>query len=169
MSARQVFRPLLLTLAVVGLAGCHTYRPVETPAIGSAVRVHLPVTSALSDPNAPTETVSVEGVTVEVGDTLVLATRTRREYGAFREVIQFDTIRLSAMQASSIDVREFSTGRSVVLGVALAGGAALAAVLAFNAENDGGSGRTPGPGDPPALSIVGSGSLLSAIWGLITR
>ena len=90
------------------------------------------------------------------------------KYGAFREILQYDTVRIAASEASSVEVREFSSGRSVVLGVVIAAGAATAAVLAFNSGGNGGNPPGPDPG-PPAPALVVSGSLLSAIWGLIGR
>ena len=77
--ARAFGRTLALLVGLAWLAGCHTYRPVDTPMVGSPIRVQLPVTSALSGSNSEPQTVAVEGVTVATGDTLVLATRTRRE------------------------------------------------------------------------------------------
>ena len=123
---------LLLTVGVV--SGCHTYRVVEAPTMGSIVRVQVPVTSALDGPNAASRTASLEGVVVGVGQTLLLATETRREYGQYREVVQFDTISLSAAQASVIEVREFSSQRSVAMGAIITVGAITAGILAFNSS-----------------------------------
>lgn len=155
----------IILSATVALGGCHNYLPIDTPAPGSIVRVGVPVTTVLSDPNAPAPSVSIEGTVLESGETLVLATETRRELGAFREIIQFDTIRLAPDQRSSIEVREFSTKKSIGLGAVIAGGATLLAVSAFGlAGGDGGD----GPNNvPPTPAVVVSSSILSAIWGII--
>ena len=150
------------------LAGCHTYAPVQTPVVGSTVRVHVPVQSAVADRNAAPRTETVEGVVVTSGDTLALATQTRREIGAYRELTQYDTLRLGMDQMSFVEVREFSATRSIVLGAAITAVAAIAAVVAFNSSENGGEVPDPGPGEP-APAVVVSSSLLGALWGLVAR
>lgn len=158
-------RAVLVFGAVVGTAGCHTYTPVSTPMPGSTVRVRVPVASALADPNAPPQTAAIEGEVVASGDTLVLATTNRQEYGAFREIVQHDTVRLGPDQRYSVELSEFSTGKSVALGLAIAGGAAILATTAFGG---GGGGDTPiGTGPPPPQPIVISNGLISSILGLL--
>lgn len=159
-------RPVLtvgLMLTAV-LAGCHSYRAVETPALGSTVRVHIPVPSALADPNAPPASISIQGQVLSSGDTLVLATTTRREYGAFREITQFDTIRLAPDQRVSVELEEFSKGKSIALGAVLFVGAAGLGIAAF-----GGGGSSPPDGPPGGgpVSAVVSSSVLSMLWGII--
>jgi hypothetical protein len=97
---------------------------------------------------------------------LVLARRTRREFGAFREVILFDTLRLRRAQTSSIELKEFSSGKSVMLGIVIAAGVTGLALKGFN--GGGGDGETPGV-DPPNPSIVVNGSVLSAVWDFIWK
>lgn len=159
----------LIVAGAAVLGGCHTYHVVDEPPVGSMVRVRVPLTSAIVGNSSSIETVSVEGLLVGVGDTLKLATETRREFGAYRELIQRDTLRLARSQASSVEVREFSTARSVVLGTVIAGVAGLAAWYAFDlGGGDGGDG--PGNGNGTVTtSIVASPSILSAVWGLIAR
>ena len=157
---------MLLVAAVLLLGGCYTYQVVDTPPLGSTVRVRVPVTSALDDPNTAPALVAIEGQVLEVGDTLVLARRTRREFGAFREVILFDTLRLRRAQTSSIELKEFSSGKSVMLGIVIAAGVTALALAGFN--GGGGDGETPGV-DPPNPSIVVNGSVLSAVWGFIWK
>lgn len=154
-----------LGVAVLTLSGCHTYTPVSTPAPGSTVRVRIPVISAAADPNAPQQTVSVEGQVVESGDTLVLAMRNRQEYGAYREIVQFDTVRLGPDQRQSVELSEFSAQKSIALGVVITGGVTLLAATAFGF---GGGGDEPiDPGDPPPQSIVISNKLIAGILGLL--
>ena len=159
------FESMLLVAAVLVLGGCHSYRVVDTPPLGSTVRVRVPVTSPLDGRNTAPASVSMEGEVLQVGDTLVLATRTRREFGAFREVILYDTLRLGRDQMSSIELKEFSSGRSVGWGLALTAGAAGLALATF--KSGGGAGFPNGSGPPPA--IVVSGSVLSAVWALIRK
>jgi hypothetical protein len=157
------------TAAAVFLAsGCYTYQVVDSPPVGSMVRVRVPVSSALSDPNRAIETASIEGLVIRnESDTLSLATETTRQLGAYRELTQFDTLRLASTQMSSVELREFSKQKSVILGVAIAGGATLLAAKAFGLGG-GESGQIPGPGDP-VNSFVISRSVVSAIWGAIIR
>ena len=157
---------MLLVAAVLLLSGCYTYQVVDTPPLGSTVRVRVPVTSALDDRNTAPPSVAVEGAVLQVGDTLVLARRTRREFGAFREVILFDTLRLVPAQTSSIELKEFSSGKSVMLGIVIAAGVTGLALAGF--KGGGGDGETPGV-DPPNPSIVVNGSVLSAVWGFIWK
>ncbi len=157
---------MLLVAAVLLLGGCYTYQVVDTPPLGSTVRVRVPVTSALDDRNTAPPSVAVEGAVLQVGDTLVLARRTRREFGAFREVILFDTLRLRRAQTSSIELKEFSSGKSVMLGIVIAAGVTGLALAGF--KGGGGDGETPGV-DPPNPSIVVNGSILAAVWDFIWK
>ena len=156
-------RTLVVVVGTAALGACHTYRPVTAPTPGSTVRVHVPVTSALS--RVP-ETAAVEGVLVSMSDTITLATQTRREFGAFRELVRTDTVRLASSQASLLEVREFSRPRSVLLGVVVAGGAAYLAAVGFGF---GGGGDPPDPPTEPQTSVVVSRSLVSSLVGLIFR
>lgn len=166
---RRVRRPsgVVAVLVSCGLmTACHTYTPVETPTPGSTVRVHIPLRSVLDDRNAPTRTQSVEGQVVQAGDTIVLATRSRQEYGAYREIIQYDTIRLGPEQRAGVEVREFSQGRSVALGVAITAVLTAAALVALGGVFGSGGEGLPDDGGP-APSIVVSPSLVSSLVGLI--
>jgi hypothetical protein len=167
MSRAGRFVALAPILGALFLAGCYTYVPVDTPTPGSMARVRIPLVTALSDPNAPPEVATVEGRVVQVGDTLLLAIETRREYGAFRNIIQFDTLRLGPDQIASIDYREFSSGKSVALGVGISVAVVAVALSAFGG-GDGGGGL-PGDPPPPVGAIVASRSLVSTIWSMISR
>lgn len=153
-------------VAAILAAGCHTYTPVASPVPGTTVRVRIPVINAAANPNAAPQTVSVEGVVVEAGDTLLLATTNRQEYGAFREIIQFDTLRLSAEQIHSVEQSEFSTQKSIGLGVLLTGGAALLATAAFGGLG-GDDSPIPGGPPPPAPTIIVNRSIVAGILGLL--
>lgn len=160
-----VRRFVLLGLVLFGLSACHTYRPVDRPVIGSTVRVHVPIDNALRSANQAPETATVEGRVVATGDTLALATQRRQEYGAYREVIQYDTLHVGMDRPTLLEVREFSSQKSVLLGVVIAAGATVAAVAAFNSGRDGGEGESPGGGGPEP-AIVMTPSLVSMILGL---
>jgi hypothetical protein len=138
------------------LAGCHTYRPVDTAPLGSVVRVRVPVSSPLS---RVVETASIEGQLLDDGDTITLATATRRQLGAFSELMQYDTIRLAPDQVSSFDLKEFSTKRSVLLGVVIATGSFVAAAYGFGLV--GGADPADGDGLPPPVA-----RFLSLPWSL---
>lgn len=158
-------------LACVGvglLVGCHRYVPVETAPVGSVVRVHVPVTSALVGRSAAQRTESIEGLLVDGGDTLTLATQSTVLLGAHRELIRHDTIRLAASQTTALEVREFSTGRSIALGVAIAGAAAYSAAVAFGLGG-GSTGGDDDPGNGTSASVLAARALAAAVWGLFAR
>jgi hypothetical protein len=156
----------LVAVVAASTAGCYVYRPVETPSPGSTVRVLMPVVSAVSGRNVADRFESVEGTLVSNGETIVLAVQTRREFGAYREVIQHDTVSFVTDQLAAVDVREFSRGKSIGLGVGIAAGLTGLAMAAFGTF---GSPGDPGGGDPPEPqpAIVVNRSIVSWIWGLI--
>lgn len=159
-------RGLGVAVLAVLMAACHTYTPVETPMPGTTVRVRIPVINAAANRNAAPQTVSVEGVVVETGDTLVLSTTNRQEYGAFREIVRADTVRLAADQVFSVERSDFSSKKSVVLGVVLTGGAALLAAAAFGGLA--GDDKPINPGEPPPMgTIIVSNSMIAGILGLL--
>jgi hypothetical protein len=148
------FRAASAAMLVLILSGCYSYRAVDSAPAGSAIRVGLPIDRPAGAIAAP-ESVMIEGVLVEDGDSIVLAVETRREYGAYREVVQFDTVSLGADRISSIELKEFSRGRSMALGLTLAGAVTLGAAVAFGL---GGGGTTDDLGGPPLpdASVVGA-------------
>lgn len=155
---RRAFAPVLGMWAWAAfLAGCHSYRSVDTAPVGEVVRVRVPVASPVG---RSVESVSLEGQVLSNGDTITLATSTRRQLGAFSELMQFDTIRLAETQVASVELKEFSTKRSVVLGVAIAAGAFVAAAYGFGLV--GGADPPDDPGIPPPVAF----SLLRLPWGL---
>jgi len=168
-TAKSAGRPglgLAAVFVVALLGACQTYTPVTNPTPGSTVRVRVPVTSAVANRNAAPETIAIEGDVVEAGDTLVLATTRRHEYGAYREIVQFDTVRLGPDQQYSVEVVEFSARKSIILGLVITAGAALAAAKAFGV---GGADDKPLPGEPPPPqgALVISSSLVAGILGFL--
>jgi len=158
------FRGGILAASTLLLMGCHTYMPVQQPVPGTTVRVQVPLTSAAQGSNQAPETVSIEGTLIEFGDTVEVEVTNRQEYGAFREVTRVDTLRIATSGIIGLDERIFSTGRSVVLGLAIGGVAAAFAWTALGFEG-GGSNPTPGP-DGPRPSFLLS-PIVRTIWGLI--
>ena len=155
-----------MALGTLFLSGCHTYRTVDSAPQGATVRVSVPVRSALAGGGAPLRTESIEGRVLENGDTLALATETRRTLGAYRDIVQMDTLRLGRDQIASLEVRELAKTRSVVLGVIIAVGAGAAGVLAYNAAGGGSTGDGDG-GEPPALEL--RTSVLGRLLELVAR
>lgn len=155
-------RGLALAL-LLGAGACHTYLPVTNPAPGTNVRVRVPVTSALDNGNAAPGTASIEGVVVESGDTLVLATSLRQEYGAYREVTMVDTLRLRPEQLLSVEQPQFSMGRTVLLTAVIVGAAVGTAIASFGGGGDEIDGGEP----PPQGAIVISNSFVSGVLGLL--
>lgn len=148
----RTLRRAVPVFGVFVLSGCHTYLPVETPAPGSVARVHVPVRSALVGPGLPPRTASVEGVVIEAGDTLVLEVRTRRVIGTFNEFVQENTYRVSREDLVAVEVREFSPGRSAVLGSAILTGVAFLAIAALRGET-GEAGEKNGNGGGRSFTI----------------
>ena len=155
-------------VAAIGLLGaaCHTYVPVERPAPGTTVRVTVPVSSALDNGNAAPRTAAIEGNVVSSGDTIRLAVTNRQEYGAYREIVRYDTLTLAPGQYVSLEHAEFSTKRTIALSTVIAVGVTVGAILAFNKDVGDDSPIDPGP-PPPAPSIVVNGSFVSGLLGLL--
>jgi hypothetical protein len=158
-------RGALLLLGVLALGACSTYTPVRTPAVGTTVRVRVPLKSALDDPNAARETVSVEGRVLRMAnDTITLATETRRELGAYRELVQFDTLRLSTGSLSSIELKEFSKQRSIALGAAITGTVTVLAIAALGIKGGKAGNGPPGDGSEGAIVL---NPIIGTIWRLL--
>ena len=141
----------VFTLVLV-MSGCYTYRAVDSATIGSSVRVRLPIEGPVAARGVP-DFVNLEGVLVELGDSISLAVQTRREYGAYREVVQNDTLVLAVDRLSAFEIKEFSRNRSVALGVTIGGAIAYGAWLGLGLG--GGGAGDPGGGIPlPDASLV---------------
>jgi len=144
-------------------AACSTYTPIENPAPGATVRAQVPILSAVTNRNAAPQLITIEGIVVSSGDTVVLATKSRQEYGAFREIMRFDTVRMARGELASLDLQAFSAKKSVALGVALTGAATYFAISALGVKS-GEAGDGPDGGLNPSGTIV-----LKPIVGLIWR
>lgn len=163
--------PLLLqacALALAGVlaAGCYTYVPVARPAPGTSVRIHVPVRSSADRPGRGVRPVSLEGRVVALSDTLVLETKSRREVGAFRQVVELDTLRVALGELSGIEERVLSKPRTYAFTAAVVGGATLLAVKALEVAGGGGG---EGPGDEPPRGTVVFHQIVTAVLGMLRR
>ena len=155
-AGRRLLRMALLASVPV-VSGCYTYRLVEEAPVGSVARLRVPIQSAIVDPNSPPETVAIEGLILSFGDTIAFEASNRQVIGAFREVVQYDTLTVARDGLASIELREFSKVRSVVLGTGVAVGTAALALAALGIEG-GAAGEGPGgestEGFTAGISIV---------------
>ncbi len=153
-----------LAFLAVGLtvSGCYSYRIVDDAPVGSVARLRVPVQSAIVNPSSPSGTVAVEGKVISVGDTIEFEASTRHTLGLFQDVVQYDTLRVARDGVASIEVREFSTTKSVLLGAGiLAGTVALAAAAAGVGGGD--AGDAPSTDPPQNSRAVGVSVPVSAI------
>lgn len=146
-------RIVLAALAALVTAGCYTYVPVEQVRLGATVRVGVPVTSSVGSSEQESRLATYEGVLVGVGDTLLLATRTRQTVGTHGEFVSADTIRVRRAVAAALEERVLSKGRTVLFTAALVGGAA-AAFMAVDGWAGGGDGDKPGNGGTTQGSVI---------------
>ena len=159
--------PIALLCGLPLVSGCYTYRLVEEAPVGSVARLRVPIQSAIVDPNSPPETVAIEGLILSFGDTISFEASNRQVIGAFREVVQYDTLQVTRDGLASIEVREFSTVRSVVLGAGVTVGTAALALAALGIEG-GRAGDQPG-GEGSESFTAGIAVGLSAIGRLFGR
>jgi hypothetical protein len=161
---------LLLTLGLFSVAtlasGCYSYSAIERPTPGSQVRIHIPMRSAAASVGG-TETVTFEGTVLAFSDSLVLETRSRREYGAFREVFEFDTLRVHPGSLSGIDERTYSKRKTYAFTALVTAGAAALVVGAVQAA--GGGDGNGGPGNGVVLPAKILKPVLSSILRLVGR
>ena len=158
---------IALLCGVPLVSGCYTYRLVEEAPVGSVARLRVPIQSAIVDPNAPPETVAIEGLILSFGDTIAFQASNRQVIGAFREVVQYDTLTVARDGLASIEVREFSKVRSVVLGTVVAVGTAALALAALGIEG-GEAGEGPG-GEGSESLTAGITVAIGAIGRLFGR
>ena len=144
------------------VAGCYNYVPVENPSPGARVRMSVPVRTSVRGSNDEPESFVIEGIVISSGDTLVLESTARNQYGAFREIALVDTLRAARVDLVALDEKLYSRPKSVVLGVVVAGGIALfigsVAGFAGGSEQD-----DAGDGTMPNTSVV----FASVLTGLV--
>lgn len=147
-TARRLLRPLYALAVALFAAGCYSYIPVEQPSPGTTVRIRVPVTSAVQNPNRAPETFDVEGTVLSSGDSLVMVTETRRELGQFRVVSDTDTIRVARAGLLAVDEQVLSKPKTFGLTAVVTGGAIGLLVLALDAA---GGGDPAGNGGDPVI------------------
>ena len=139
---------------VLTVSGCYSYRLTDEAPVGTTARLRVPVQSAIVDPNSPPGTVAIEGKIISVGDTIRFEASTRHVLGTFRDVVQYDTLSVARDGLVSIEVREFSTTKSVLLGAGIAAGTAALADAAAGVGG-GDAGDHPGTEPPQTSTAVG--------------
>ncbi|WP_420616537.1 hypothetical protein [Candidatus Palauibacter sp.] len=144
---------VVLLCAVLTVPGCYSYRLTEEAPVGAVARMRVPLRSAVANPNAPPGTVAIEGKIISVGDSIRFEASTRHTVGLFRDVVQYDTLSVARDGLVSIEVREFSTTKSVLLGAGIAAGTAALAVAAAGVGG-GDAGGGPGSDAPQASTAV---------------
>ncbi len=155
-------RLAVLLCVLLTVSGCYSYRLAEDAPVGTVARLRVPIQSAIVDPNSPPGTVAVEGKIISVGDTIEFEATTRHTLGLFQDVVQYDTLRVARDGVASIEVREFSTTKSVLLGAGIvAGTAALAAAAAGVGGGD--AGDAPSTDPPQTSTAVGVSVPVSSI------
>lgn len=165
--ARRHPLPALLCV-VLTASGCYSYRLTEDAPVGAVARLRVPIQSAIVDPNSPPGTVAVEGKVISVGDTIEFEASTRHTLGLFQDVVQYDTLRVARDGVVSIEVREFSTTKSVLLGAGIvAGTATLAAAAAGVGGGD--AGDAPSTDPPQNSTTVGVSVPVSSIGHWLGR
>ena len=156
-----------VAMIALPLTGCYNYVPVENPSPGAIVRMKVPVRTSVRGSNDAPESFAIEGVVVASGDTVVLASTTRTQYGAFREISLVDTLRAARVDLVALDEKVYSPQKSIALGVFVAGGIALfiGSVTGFvgGSEDD-----EVGDGTMPNASVVLT-SVLTGLLGIFGR
>lgn len=161
--------PLRACAIVVGsalLVGCYTYVPVERPAPGTSVRIHVPLRSVADQAGRGPRSVSFEGTVLALSDTLVLEVKSRRPVGAFRELVELDTLRVAVGELSGVEERLLSKPKTYAFAVVVVGGAAGLAVAAVEVAGGGGG---EGPGDETPRGAVVLNRIPAAVLKLLGR
>jgi hypothetical protein len=144
----RIRRPALASVLLV--AGCYSYRPLETPTPLSGTRVEANLTDAgsvqMASQIGPGMT-SVRGEVLQSDSQAVLLALTsvvgRNEQEVFWNGEQ---VRIPLTTVARLQQRRFATGKTIIFGGALLGGMLLAA-KAFTGGGEGGGGGGGG-GDP---------------------
>jgi hypothetical protein len=101
------------------------------------------------------------------GDSLLLETKSRREFGAFREVYELDTLRVAPGTLAGMDERYLSKPKTYAFTAVVTAGAAGLAVLAVKAAGgEGGDGPPGNGGINPAILVT---PVVRALIGALVR
>ena len=161
-------RSVLAVLLLAGAGGCYSYAPVESPAPGTEIRIQVPVQSAVVRPNQAPESMSFEGTLVALSDTLSLEVTSRREVGAFREIVEQDTLRVAHANILLLEERTFSKPKTYAFTAVLTAGAVALGVAAMNTlTGQAGDSDRPGDGGNPNSQQVVLSGIFSKLFRLI--
>ena len=146
MMQRRVVRCGSLAAVLVLGSACYSYRPIENPAPGTEIRIQVPASSPVIRPNQAPPLVPFEGRLVSLSDTMLLEVKTRREMGAFREILELDTLRVARSRITLLEERLFSKPKTYAFTAALTTGAVMLGIAAMNTLT-GQAGDPDGPSD----------------------
>lgn len=152
-----------MAAALLGGSGCYSYLPVENPSPGTPVRIQVPVASSVVQPNRAPESMAFEGTVVSLGDTLLLETKSRREFGAFREILELDTLRVAQSNLTLIEERMMSKPKTYALTGVVTAGVVWLGIAMMNTLTGERGGDDDGGGDDTAGQII----LLPIFSGLL--
>ena len=158
-----------MAAALVVGSSCYSYQPIEDPGPGTVIRIHVPAASPVIRPNQAPPSVSFEGTVVSLGDTMLLEVTSRREVGAFREILELDTLRVAESRISLLEERLFSKPKTYAFTAAITLGSAWLGIKALNTltGQTGNPDRPGGGGDPQGQLILNP--IFSGMFRLIGR
>ncbi|MDH5759943.1 MAG: hypothetical protein OEZ65_10170 [Gemmatimonadota bacterium] len=139
-------------LTAVVASGCYRYVPVDHPAPGTPVRIHVPVVTGVSGTNRLPESTAFDGVVVDFSDSLRLETKATRDYGAYRQITLLDTLVANPADLLAIEEKVLDRRKSTFMGVAVAGG--VVGLFTIFTDITGGSTPPGGGGGGPGAAIV---------------
>ena len=143
MSMTLLRRAALLAVAVGMSTACYSYRPIEQPRPGSAVRASLTVEGAVRQSEflgEPIRSLTGKFVTTDAaGVHLDIITGASR--GTFNDIVLRDTLAIPTNQIVVMEERELSWIRTGVLtvGAAIVAGVAIGSLTGGGENIDGGS------------------------------
>ncbi len=143
-------------MVLVVTSACYSYQPIENPAPGTVIRIQVPAASPVIRPNQAPPSVSFEGTLVSLGDTMLLEVKSRREVGAFREILELDTLRVAGSRVTLLEERLFSRPKTYAFTAALTLGSAWLGIKALNTltGQTGNPDKPGGGGDPQGQLIL---------------
>ncbi|MGD8319497.1 MAG: hypothetical protein PVJ02_03560 [Gemmatimonadota bacterium] len=169
MRPASVLRGAITAVGAALLSGCYSYVPVQRPQPGTTVRIHVPARQADigRSRNAEPETLDFEGRVVSFGDTLLLETESRREFGPFHEVFQYDTLRVAPQNLAGIEERYLSKPKTYGFAALVTVGAVGLAIAALKVATGSGGSGSPGGGNTQGDIILKP--IFSTLLGALGR
>jgi hypothetical protein len=147
----QTYMRQVVLLAVLGLTGCYSYLPLDTPNPAQGREVSVDITSAGADSLARMlgpGVRAISGRVIEASDSgLMLAVTSTRDRSDFEAPWKGERVTIPRGMMDRVRERRFSVGRSALLGGAIVG-AGVGAAVAFSGGgaggiSPGGSSQTP--------------------------